>query len=55
MRHLVDADNVEDADLETKDTMTLLNEYIDEVEIAVDKTDLKSLMRTLYIESCNVV
>ena len=51
---LVDADNVEDADLETKDTMTLLNEYIDEVEIAVDKTDLKSLMRTLYIESCQV-
>ena len=52
---LVDADNIEDADLETKDTMTLLNEYIDEVEIAVDKTELKSLMRTLYIESCNVV
>tara|TARA_B100000902_G_scaffold240420_1_gene227732 strand:- start:418 stop:1458 length:1041 start_codon:yes stop_codon:yes gene_type:complete len=51
---LVDADNVEDVDLETKDTMTLLNEYIDEVEIAVDKTDLKSLMRTLYIESCQV-
>ena len=52
---LVDADNIEDAELETKDTMTLLNEYIDEVEIAVDKTELKSLMRTLYIESCNVV
>ena len=51
---LVDADNIEDADLETKDTMTLLNEYIDEVEIAVDKSSLKSLMRTLYIESCNV-
>ena len=51
---LVDADNIEDADLETKDTMTLLNEYIDEVEIAVDKNDLKTLMRTLYIESCNV-
>ena len=52
---LVDADAIDDVDLETKDTMTLLNEYIDEVEIAVDKTDLKSLMRTLYIESCNVV
>ena len=52
---LVDAEGVDEADLETKDTMTLLNEYIDEVEIAVDKTDLKSLMRTLYIESCSVV
>ena len=52
---LVDVEGIDDVDLETKDTMTLLNEYIDEVEIAVDKTDLKSLMRTLYIESCNVV
>ena len=52
---LVDVDAIDDVDLETKDTMTLLNEYIDEVEIAVDKTDLKSLMRTLYIESCSVV
>ncbi len=51
---LVDVDGVDDVDLETKDTMTLLNEYIDEVEIAVDKTDLKGLMRTLYIESCQV-
>ena len=52
---LVDADNIDDADLETKDTMTLLNEYIDEVEVSVDKSNLKTLMRSLYIESCNVV
>ena len=51
---LVDTDGIDDVNLETKDTMTLLNEYIDEVEIAVDKTELKSLMRTLYIESCQV-
>ena len=35
--------------------MTLLNEYIDEVEISVDKSELKKLMRNLYIESCQVV
>ena len=52
---LVDAEGVDDADLETKDTMTLLNEYIDEVEISVDKSELKTLMRSLYIESCQVV
>ena len=51
---LVEVDGVDQADLETKDTMTLLNEYIDEVEMVVDKTDLKKLMRSLYIESCNV-
>ena len=50
---LVDVESIDDVDLETKDTMTLLNEYIDEVEIAVNKTDLKGLMRSLYIESCN--
>ena len=52
---LVDADGIDDTDLETKDTMTLLNEYIDEVEISVDKSELKKLMRNLYIESCQVV
>jgi len=52
---LINTDDVDDSDLETKDTMTLLNEYIDEVEISVDKTALKTLMRSLYMESCEVV
>ena len=43
-----------DIEISSKDTLTLLNEYIDEVEMSVDKTDLKNLMRSLYIESCNV-
>ena len=51
---LVDTDDA-DSDIEVKDTLTLLNEYIDDVDIAVDKTDLKRLMQTLYIESCEVV
>ena len=51
---LVEVEGVDESDLETKDTMTLLNEYIDEVEMTVDKSDLKKLMRSLYIESCNV-
>ena len=51
---LVEEDTA-DIEVSTKDTLTLLNEYIDEVEMSVDKTDLKGLMRTLYIESCNVV
>jgi hypothetical protein len=51
---LVGADEQEDIEVSTKDTLTLLNEYIDEVDMLVNKSDLKSLMRTLYIESCNV-
>jgi hypothetical protein len=52
---LVDEDSSEEVNIEVKDTLTLLNEYIDEVDMAVDKTDLKKLMRSLYIESCEVV
>lgn len=52
---LVDEDSKTDIEISAKDTLTLLNEYIDEVEMSVDKSDLKTLMRSLYIESCNVV
>lgn len=54
VENLVAEDNVTDIDVSSKDTLTLLNEYIDEVEMTVNKTDLKNLMRSLYIESCNV-
>ena len=52
---LVDTEGVDDVDLSVKDTLTLLSEYIDEIELSVDKTDLKKLMQSLYIESCEVV
>lgn len=51
---LVESDTQESDDIEVKDTLTLLNEYIDEVEMSVDKNKLKQLMKTLYIESCEV-
>ena len=44
----------EEVNVEVKDTLTLLNEYVDEAEMAIDKTELKKLMRSLYIESCEV-
>tara|TARA_B100000085_G_scaffold282505_1_gene311131 strand:- start:937 stop:1368 length:432 start_codon:yes stop_codon:yes gene_type:complete len=47
-------DSDSEVNLEVKDTMTLLNEYVDETEMSVDKTELKQLMRSLYIESCEV-
>jgi hypothetical protein len=40
--------------LDVKDTLTLLDEYLDEVTVDVDKTALKNLMKSLYIESCEV-
>jgi len=52
---LVDTEDLDDVELNVKDTLTLLSEYIDEIELAVDKTDLKKLMQSLYIESCETV
>tara|TARA_E500000331_G_scaffold85808_1_gene81393 strand:+ start:8934 stop:9974 length:1041 start_codon:yes stop_codon:yes gene_type:complete len=52
---LVDTEDLDDIELNVKDTLTLLSEYIDEIELAVDKTDLKKLMQSLYIESCETV
>ncbi len=52
---LVDTSEVEDVEFNVKDTLTLLTEYIDEIELKVDKTELKKLMQSLYIESCEVV
>ena len=51
---LVDTDDVDDVEFNVKDTLTLLSEYIDEIDLQVDKTDLKKLMQSLYIESCEV-
>ncbi len=51
---LVDTAIDDDVELNVKDTLTLLGEYIDEVDIQVDKSDLKTLMQSLYIEACEV-
>ncbi len=57
IENLVEKDTVKqvDSELEIKDTLSLLNEYIDEVDMTVNKTNLKQIMRSLYIESCEVV
>ena len=46
---LVDIDAVDDVDLDIKDTLTLLSEYIDEIDLSVDKTDLKKLILLFFI------
>ena len=37
--------------LETEDTMTLLDNYIDEIDLKVNKSNVKNLMRSLYTEA----
>jgi len=48
----LDADNVSDDIVEnTEDTMTLLEKYVDELDVTLDKTRLKNTMKALYNEA----
>ena len=37
--------------IETEDTMTLLEDYIDEIDLKVSKNNIKDVMRSLYMEA----
>jgi len=39
---------------ETEDTMTLLDKYIDGIDLKVSKSNIKTLMRSLYIEASEI-
>ena len=48
----LDADNVSDDIVEnTEDTMTLLEKYIDQLDVTLSKDRLKNTMRSLYTEA----
>ena len=48
----LDAENVSDDIVEnTEDTMTLLEKYIDQLDITLKKDRLKNTMRSLYTEA----
>ena len=40
--------------LETEDTMILLDKYIDEIELKVDSSNVKTILRSLYVEACEL-
>ena len=46
----VDLEN-NNAVMESEDTMTLLDNYIDEIDLRVSKDNVKSLLRSLYTEA----
>ena len=53
---MADYDNssMKDEELDVEDTLTLLSQYCDNLVVDVDKTRLKTLMRTLYVEAQNI-
>ena len=40
---------------ESEDTMSILNGYIDEAEITLDKSVLKKMLDEVYREACEMV
>mgnify|MGYP001367152296 CR=1 FL=1 len=51
----LDPANVSDEIIEkTEDTMTLLENYIDELDVTLDKERLKGTMRSLYTEAQDI-
>ena len=51
----LDAENVDDAIIENaEDTMTLLERYIDELDVTLDKKRLTSMMKSLYVEASDL-
>ena len=51
----LDAENVSDDIAEnTQDTTTLLEKYIDELDVDLDKKRLKNTMKSLYLEACDM-
>ena len=51
----LDASNVDDAIIENaEDTMTLLERYIDELDVDLNKRRLTSMMKSLYVEASDL-
>ena len=45
----------EDAAEQTEDTMTLLDKFVDELETDLSKAKIKSLVKDLYRQACEVM
>jgi hypothetical protein len=42
-----------DQEVDLEDTVTLLSQYVDSLDTEADKTRIKTLMKTLYVEAQN--
>ena len=39
---------------ESEDTISILNRYIDESDVSLNKSQIKDLLKEVYIEACEV-
>ena len=51
----LDASNVSDDIAEnTQDTNAILEKYVDELDVELDKSRLKNTLKSLYLEACDL-
>ena len=50
----ISAETIEDEKINLEDTTTLLNTYVDALEVDHDKTKLKKMLSELYNEAVNL-
>lgn len=51
----LDSDNVDDDDIEMEDTISLIESYIEGLDLELDKDKMKTFMKSLYTESLEVI
>ncbi len=45
----------DDEDIETEDTLSILNRYIEEADVSLDKSVIQNVIREVYQEACELV
>lgn len=51
----IQGDAIDDSTLKMEDTLSLIDSYIESADVTVDKDNLKKIMKTLYLESLEVL
>lgn len=54
--NFVDIDDIEDEEtLESEDTLSILNRYIQESDFGMDKSKVQSMVKEIYQEACEIL
>ncbi len=48
-------DKIDDTDIESEDTISLLNRYVEETQTTLNKSQIQSLIQEVYKEACELV
>ena len=52
---ILNDEDVDVGDVETENTLSILDRYIEEADISLDKSTVKNFMRETYQEACELI